>query len=303
MAVTATAKEFAGIYRNKQQHEPDFDAVLDRAETAGVTKVMLTGMSLTDVDFNLKIAQSRPQQCVITVGVHPYHASEPDTEGPGYLEKMSDIIEELLKQKPTPIAAFGELGLDYDHLAKASKDAQIRTFKAQLDLLVSKKFDLPLFLHCRAAFDDFVGVIKPYLPNLPRRGLVHSFVGTRSQMEALVSMGFDVSVNGFSFKDEESLEMVKAIPLENLQIETDAPWGEIPANSDMAKNYLTKAPPLPARKKKDKFQMGCMVKERNESCTMIQVALVVAGLKGVAVEEIAKAAWENSNEMFEMNAD
>jgi len=296
--VTATAKEFSGIYRGKQQHEPDFEAVLDRAMTAGVTKVMLTGMSLQDVDFNLNIAKSRPKQCFITVGVHPYHASEPETEGLEYYERMADRVMGLLAEKPSPLAAFGELGLDYDHLNHAPKEAQIRAFKAQLDMFVSKKLHLPLFLHCRAAFDDFVEIIKPYLQDLPRRGLVHSFVGTKSQMEALVGMGFDISVNGFSFRDDHSLEMVKSIPLERLQIETDAPWGEIPASSDVAKQYLTHAPALPARKKKDKFQMGCMVKDRNESCTISHVAFVVAGLKGIKVEEVTSAAWRNSTSMF-----
>ena len=296
--MTATAKEFAGIYRGKQQHEPDFEAVLDRAMTAGVTKVMLTGMSLQDVDFNLNIAKSRPKQCFITIGVHPYHASEPDAEGPDYYERMTDRIMGLLAGNPCPLAAFGELGLDYDHLNHAPKEAQIRTFKAQLELFVSKNLQLPLFLHCRAAFGDFVEIIQPYLQALPRRGLVHSFVGTEPEMVALVGMGFDISVNGFSFRDDQSLEMVKLIPLERLQIETDAPWGEIPASSDVAKRYLAHAPALPARKKKDKFQMGCMVKDRNESCTISHVAFVVAGLKVMKVEEIANAAWKNSNKMF-----
>ncbi|KAJ9625569.1 hypothetical protein H2203_004326 [Taxawa tesnikishii (nom. ined.)] len=211
---------------------------------SGVTRIMLTGMSLHDVDFNLDLARSHPEQCFVTVGVHPYHALEPN-EDPDYLAKMARVVQDLLKEDQTPLAAFGELGLDYDHLAKASKEAQISAFKAQLNLFVEHRLDLPLFLHCRAAFDDFVTVIKPYLAKLPHRGLVHSFVGPKFQMEALIEMGFDVSVNGFSFKDEESLEMVKAIPLDRLQLETDAPWGEIPANSDVAKNYLKNAPPMP----------------------------------------------------------
>ena len=82
VAVTATADEFKGIYRGKQQHEPDFDAVLDRAQAAGVSKIMLTGMSLHDIDFNLGIVLAKPQQCSLTAGVHPYHSAEPDNEGP-----------------------------------------------------------------------------------------------------------------------------------------------------------------------------------------------------------------------------
>ncbi|OHE97951.1 TatD family hydrolase [Colletotrichum orchidophilum] len=307
VAVTATAKDFAGFYRGKQYHQPDFDAVLDRALAAGVDKVMLTGMSLSDAATNLSIAKSRPSgTCFVTIGIHPYHAAEPDAEEDGgedaHFKKLAQTVRQALisasKDGSSPLAAFGELGLDYDRLNHASKEAQMRTFKRQLDLFVEEKLDLPLFLHCRAAYDDFVETIKPYIPSLPRRGLVHSFVGTSAQMGTLVELGFDVSVNGFSFQDRESLEMVRDIPLERLQIETDAPWGEIPAGSEVAKRYLDNAPALPQSKKKDKFELGLMVKGRNESCAMDRVAFVVAGLKGLSVEEVAEAAWRNSVKMF-----
>lgn len=267
---------------------------------------MLTGMSLSDAATNLSIAKSRPEgSCFVTIGIHPYHAAEPDAEPDGgedgHFAKLAQTVRDALA--PTSggislLAAFGELGLDYDRLNHASKEAQVRTFRRQLDLFVAEKLDLPLFLHCRAAYDDFVEVIKPYLPSLPRRGLVHSFVGSAEQMQGLVEMGFDVSVNGFSFQDRESLEMVRQIPLDRLQIETDAPWGEIPAGSELAKRYLANAPSLPQSKKKDKFELGLMVKGRNESCTMDRVAFVVAGLKGITVEEVAEAAWINSVKMF-----
>ncbi|KAK6218206.1 hypothetical protein LQW54_002960 [Pestalotiopsis sp. IQ-011] len=196
------------------------------------------------------------------------------------------------------IKAFGELGLDYDRLFHADKDTQIETFKAQLDMFVEEKWDLPLFLHCRVAFGDFVEIISPYLDQLPRRGLVHSFVGTQAQMEKLVELGFDVSVNGFSLQDQESSYMVAAIPLDKLQIETDAPWGEIKGTSEVAKRYFVNAGPTPPSKKKDKWDPRFMVKERNESNSMERVAFVVAGLQGISVEEVADAAWQNSVNMF-----
>ncbi|KAI2470225.1 Mg-dependent DNase [Annulohypoxylon bovei var. microspora] len=298
VAVTATANEFNGVYRNKKYHQADFVNTVDRALAAGVEKVMLTGMSLSDVPINLAIAQSRPAQCFITIGVHPYHAAEPDTEGPTYLTQVAESIRTALALTPCPLTAFGELGLDYDRLNYASKDIQIRAFKAQLELFVENRWDLPLFLHCRAAFDDFVDIMTPYLGRLPRRALVHSFVVSTAQMEKLVELGFDISVNGFSFQSQESLEMVAAIPLERLQIETDAPWGEIKSGSEVAKQYLANASPLPPSKKRDKWDAECMVKERNESCTIERVAYVVAGLKGVTVDEVVEAAWKNGVNMF-----
>lgn len=262
---------------------------------------MLTGMSSSDISFNAEIARSKPSHCSITIGVHPYHACEPygnGSDGKDYYNAMAKAINEFKASEPGLVTAFGELGLDYDHLELADKETQLRCFKDQLDLFVAQKWELPLFLHCRAAFDDFVSVMQGYMAKLPRRGLVHSFVGTTAQMQKLVSMGLDISVNGFSFKDRDSLEMTAAIPLDKLQLETDAPWGIIQASSEVAKRYLRNAPTLPASKKKDKFVMGSMVKERNESCSMSHVAFIVAGLKGISAEEVAKAAWGNSMEMF-----
>lgn len=302
VAVTATANEFKGIYRGKQYHPADFPNTLDRALNAGVEKVILTGMSLQDVSTNLDIARSRPDgSCFVTMGVHPYHAAEPLAEGPSYLEKLKDAVETNLQQDRRYLAAYGELGLDYDRLNLADKPTQLATFRAQLDMFVANQWDLPLFLHCRNSFEDFVEIMSSYIDALPRRGLVHSFVGSREQMEKLVSMNLDVSVNGFSFQTRESLDMVAAIPLNHLQIETDAPWGELKPSSEVVKRYLTNLPALPASKKKDKWEAGSMVKERNESCTIARIAYIVAGLKGISVEEVAEAAWENSAKMFRLS--
>ncbi|KAJ1322870.1 TatD DNase family protein [Microdochium nivale] len=339
VAVTATANEFAGMYRGKQYHEPDLNSVLARAAAAGVERVMLTGMSLSDVDVHEKLAAAVPagrldqpvqqqQQCGVyyTIGVHPYHAAEPEQD-PGYLGRLGDAVERALQQRQQQqlkpgedltvassspcLAAFGELGLDYDRLDRCPRDTQLRTFRAQLDLYITRGFaaTLPLFLHCRAAFDDFVAVMREYIPQLPapaaegrprRVGLVHSFVGTSAQMRVLTAeLGLDVSVNGFSFKDRSSIEMVRDVPLEHLQIETDAPWGLIPGSSDVARRYLAHAPaPLHASKKRDKFDRRAMVKERNESCCIDRVAYVVAGIKGLNVEEVCERAWGNSISMF-----
>ncbi|CAN9222747.1 unnamed protein product [Alternaria alternata] len=302
VAVTGTAKEFSGVYRGKQYHEADFDAVLDRALAVGVEKVMLTGMYASDTQLNLAMARYRPEQVKVTMGVHPYHAVEADVGGEEYYQDLARSITMTLNDKEDShlLAAFGELGLDYDKLGEAPKDAQIRVFKRQLDTIVNEGWKLPLFLHCRAAFGDFISILELYMDRLPlRSGLVHSFVGTKEQMQTLVAMGLQVSVNNFAFRDRDSLEMIRHLPLPNLQIETDAPWGDIQASSEVAKAYLKNASKWPwGNKKKDKFTRGDMVKERNESCNMEKVALVVAGIKGIGVEEVAACAWSNSMTMF-----
>jgi TatD DNase family protein len=81
-----------------------------------------------------------------------------------------------------------------------------------------------MFLHQRAAADDFIQILGPRLIHFPKKGLVHSFTGTVEEMHQMVGLGLDIGVNGCSLKTEENLEVVKEIPLERIQIETDGPW-------------------------------------------------------------------------------
>lgn len=137
---------------------------------------------------------------------------------------MLEQLKELaLKSKEAGLAvAFGEIGLDYDRLFLSGKEQQLKYFEAQLDLAI--EIQLPLFLHSRAASEDFERLLAPRLEKLPKKGLVHSFTGTLEEMQRLVDLGLDIGVNGCSMKTEENLEVVKAIPLDRLQIETDGPW-------------------------------------------------------------------------------
>lgn len=233
----------------------------------------------------------------MTLGIHPYHSGDlyDDTSS---TEELVAFGKSILNHFPGVLVAFGEIGLDYFYLDRASKELQQKAFVDQLEIATT--FDLPLFLHVRDSYADFVTLIRPFLPRLQKKGIVHSFAGTKDEMLGLVELGFDISVNGVSFKTEEQLEMVRAIPMDRLQIETDAPWCEIPTTGP-ATEYLKDAPPLPPSRKRDKFVKGQMVKGRNESCTIERVAFVVAGVKGVSLQEVVDTAWRNSVGMFSMD--
>jgi TatD DNase family protein len=139
------------------------------------------------------------------------------------LKQLEDVAVQA--KKAGTAVAFGEIGLDYDRLMLTEKSPQLKYFEAQLDLAV--KLQLPLFLHSRAAGEDFARLLKSRLDHLPKKGLVHSFTGTMGEMESLVALGLDIGVNGCSLKTEENLEVVRAIPLERMQIETDGPWASL----------------------------------------------------------------------------
>lgn len=191
--------------------------------------------------------------------------------------------------------AFGEIGLDYDRLFLSPKHVQLKYFEPQLQL--AEELQLPLFLHSRACSEDFERIMTAHLAKLPKRGLVHSFTGTLEEMQSLVKMGFDIGINGCSLKTEENLAVVKEVPLERVQIETDGPWCEIRPSHASAK-HLEDCPPRPKAVDKKKWQKDRMVKGRNEPATIVQVAHVVAKIKGISVEEVCEAAWRNSTKMF-----
>lgn len=247
--------------------------------------------------------------------MHPCAASVFDTHAgkdAGVLAELHALITAASTPSAdtdaSPLAAIGEFGLDYDRLPLCNAETQRRAFAAQLAHLVDTVYPdpsmppPPLFLHSRAAHADFVAALRPHLARLPRRGVVHSFTGSVEEMRELVELGFAIGVNGCSLKTEESLAVVKEIPLDRMMLETDGPWCEVRPSSAGAKvlgeGGLALGIEGAKAVKKEKFVMGSMVKGRNEPCAIGIVARVVAKVKGVDVEEVARACWDVSVGMF-----
>lgn len=184
---------------------------------------MITGSDLKESKKAIALAKRYPGKCFATVGVHPCSAKTFDSHAGGSSQLLQELEELAIYGKDQGlVSAFGEIGLDYDRLMLTKKPQQLKYFEAQLDLAV--KVQLPLFLHSRAAHDDFERLLKSRLPQLPKRGLVHSFTGTLEELNKLLALDLDIGINGCSLKTEENLEVVRAVPLERLQIETDGPW-------------------------------------------------------------------------------
>jgi TatD DNase family protein len=181
------------------------------------------------------------------------------------------------------------------------KDIQLQYFEAQLDIATT--VSLPLFLHSRAAAADFARLLRDRLDRLPRRGVVHSFTGTEAEMWELVEMGFDIGINGCSLKSAENVAVVRRVPWERLQLETDGPWCEMRSSHASAEFLKAGGKELGdgdrwKSVKKEKWVDGAMVKGRNEPCMIGRVATAVAGIRGVSVQEASERAWENTIRMF-----
>ncbi|GAA5944906.1 3'-5'-exodeoxyribonuclease [Sporobolomyces koalae] len=291
---------FRGHYHGKQSHPDDFEAILNRARTAGVQVQLLTGDSIPGSTDVLNLA-SKYEGLFATVGCHPCRATEME-KFPGGIEAYVEQLDEIIRTHSGPngkVLAVGECGLDYDRLFLAPKESQLRTFPPQLAL--ATKHDLPLFLHSRNCHEDFISILQNHPTQL--RGVVHSFTGTLEEANELISLGLYIGINGCSLKTEDNLQVVQHLPLERIMVESDCPWCEI-RPSHASSKFLQDLPSELKDKwcipqvKKEKFVEGKGVKGRNEPAGTGLVAWVISRLKGVTIEQVAQVTTRNAIALF-----
>lgn len=268
----------------------------------------------------------------------PDHQTPDPARSAAVIAEFTALLAEATSSGYKHLVAVGEFGLDYDRLHYCNKAVQLHSFARQLDVAASLSPQLPLFLHCRAAHDDFVSLLKAAfgegLQRLEKGAVVHSFTGTAEEMAELMDLGLYIGINGCSLKTKENCAVVKEVRLDRLMLETDGPWCEVrpshqgwkylmpdkpaqeAAESDasstltheqqskpqrQSKKNQKKEPQVPERYKvvkKEKWEEGAMVKGRNEPCTIERVASIVAAIKAVSVEDLCEAAWSNSVKVF-----
>ncbi|CAM9707630.1 unnamed protein product [Discosporangium mesarthrocarpum] len=283
---------FQGRYHGgSKKHEPDLDAVIERAQRAGVEKMMVTAGTLQEAKDALELSKKYPS-LYSTVGVHPTRCSEFSAEGRDPEAHLAALLEILMEGKSTgKVVAVGECGLDYDRLHFCPKEDQLAGFERQIELL--EKSGLPAFFHSRASAADFADVVRRNRDRMVG-GVVHSFDGTREEAEEIVEMGLYIGINGCSLKTEENLEVVRGIPSDRLMLETDSPWCEIRPSHASSKLVKTA---FPARKK-ERFEEGVCVKGRQEPCHMVQLLEVVAAVREESEADLGKQVLENTNRLF-----
>jgi TatD DNase family protein len=192
----------------------DLDAVLERAQAAGVTQLLVTGASREGSREALAIARSRPGVLFATAGVHPHHAVELTAEGEAELRALHAAPE---------VVAVGECGLDY-HRDFSPRPAQRSAFERQLAIAADN--GKPLFLHQRDAHEDFMAILRPFDGRLGPV-VVHCFTGTREEMHACLDAGYSIGITGWLCDERRGLHlrgMVRDIPADRLLVETDAPY-------------------------------------------------------------------------------
>ncbi len=192
----------------------DRDAVLARAQAAGVTQLVVTGASREHSPKALALARAHPGVLFATAGVHPHHAVE-------YTDECDAEMRALLAH--LEVVAVGECGLDYFR-DFSPRPAQRRAFERQLQ--IAADIGKPLFLHQRDAHDDFVAIMREFEGQLGP-AVVHCFTGTRRELFDCLDRDWHIGITGWLCDERRGLhlrELVKAIPANRLMIETDAPY-------------------------------------------------------------------------------
>ena len=183
-------------------------------------------------------------------------------------------------------------------LISSTTPPQMHAFLKQLQIAAHPSVDLPLFLHNRDTEGEFLAVMREQHALYARRGgVVHSYDGSIEEMLQLCELGLYIGINGCSLRTEESHEVVKAIPSDRLLLETDAPWCGI-KKTHPSYQYIKTLFPAEGVKKKEKWEEGFLVKDRNEPCYLHQVVEVVAALRQVSEQELAEQCWLNSERLF-----
>jgi len=194
--------------------DPDRDAVLERARSEGITRLVITGSSDEDSQKALELAKRHPGLLYATAGIHPHHAAD---FGPDTLQ----LLETLCRHPE--VVAVGECGLDFFR-NYSPRDAQESAFAAQLEL--GRRTGKPLFLHQREAHERLLGILKEAGNQLPR-AVVHCFTDGVKEANDCLDRDLYIGITGWICDERRGhhlRDVVRLIPADRLMVETDAPY-------------------------------------------------------------------------------
>ena len=234
--------------------------VVQRATSAGVTRILAVGTTAADSRQCLEIARQH-KGVQATAGIHPNHAAE------AAVGDWDDIVR--LASEPE-VAALGETGLDLYW-----KDTPLAVQQDYFDrhIRLSQTSGLPLVIHLRETAAEILAMLREARQRGELRGVMHSFTGTAEQAAEFVSLGLHISFAGMlTYKKSDDLRAVAAtIPADRLLVETDSP-------------YLS---PEPHRGKRP-----------NEPARVIHTAECLAKVRRVSLDELARQTTANALALF-----
>ncbi|QJC35762.1 TatD family hydrolase [Enterobacteriaceae endosymbiont of Donacia sparganii] len=197
-----------------KQFKNDIDNIINRAIKNGINGMLIIGSYIEDSFNAYKITKKYKNYCWSTVGIHPHYA---------YLWHNNIIskIEKLIKYKT--VVAIGECGLDFYRNYSSIKE-QLLSLNAQLEL--ASNYSMPIYLHCRNAFEIFFKVLKLWINKIPKI-IIHCFSGNKYELEKCLDMNISIELTELFFNNKYrigSINDIKLIPKKQLLIGTDSPF-------------------------------------------------------------------------------
>lgn len=246
--------------------DDDRGEVLHRAKGAGVERIVLPAIDGESNEALFELCRREGDYVVPLMGLHPTSVND----NPRWREEL-DEVERLLKNPPEGIGRFygvGEIGLDL-YWSRDFYAEQVEAFTQQIELALS--LQLPVVVHTRSAWEEMTEIIERYRGR-GLRGIFHAYSADAATYERLQGCGdFVFGIGGVvTFKKSAVAEVVRSMRLEDLVVETDAP-------------YLTPSP-----------HRGT----RNEPAYVRFVAEKIAELKGLAIEEVEAQTTKNAKRIF-----
>lgn len=240
------------------QYDHDREEMIERARQNGVSHILTIGCDIASSQKSISIAEQYAQ-IFAAVGVHPHDATE---ISPATLATLEDML-----QHPK-VVALGEIGLDY-YRDRSPRDVQHNAFRAQIRL--AGKMNKPIIVHDRDAHDDVLRLLEEE-DAAAVGGVLHCFSGDLAMAEKCLELGFYLSFPGpITYpKNDRTREIVAALPLERILVETDCP-------------YLS---PQQFRGK------------RNEPAYVRYTAEKIAEIKNLSVEDVARITSRNCYALF-----
>jgi TatD DNase family protein len=242
---------------------PDFaaerDAVVARARAAGIGRMLTISTKVKKMAQIVDIIEQY-DDVFGTVGTHPHHADE----------EMDIGVAELVAAARHPkIVAIGEAGLDY-HYDTGPRENQAASFRRHI--AAARETGLPLVIHSRDCDADMAALLREEMGQGAFKAVLHCFTGGRALAFAAIELGAYIGFTGIlTFKNSGSLrELARDLPADRILVETDSP-------------YLA---PVPYRGK------------RCEPAYVAETAKVLADVRGVTPEEIARQTGENFFRLF-----
>ena len=191
--------------------DADREAVLERAQEAGVHAILVIGFDLETSRGAIALAEQH-DQIYATVGMHPHDAKDLDDE--------TICIFRDLASHPK-VVALGEMGLDY-YRDLSPHPIQKVAFERQLDL--AEELNLPIVIHNREAYHDILPILGARRGKI--RGVMHCFSGDVEIMHQSLALGFYIGIGGpVTYRKSDALqEVAREVPADALLVETDCPW-------------------------------------------------------------------------------